>query len=120
MESFFALLAKFGINLVDAVSGALGAFISLQLFKFDHVTGLWGKWSIVVCGCVLANYATHPILAYFKLSGSDYGGLVGLFIGLLGISVVAKLVTAFNEMDLKGLLEDLLRKLFGIGKGGDK
>ena len=120
MEAFLALLAKLGINLIEAVAGALGAFISLQLIKFDHVATIWGKWSIVISGSVLANYATRPALAYFKLAGSDYAGLVGVLIGLLGISVVSKIVNTFIEMDLKGVLEDVLRKLLGAGKGDGK
>ena len=120
MEAAAAFLAKRGVNLVEAFAGALGAFMSLRLIKFDHVETIWGKWSIVISGSVLANYATRPLLAYFKLSGADYAGLVGVLIGLLGISVVAKVVNTFIEMDLKGVLEDLLRKILGTGKGGDK
>lgn len=90
-----AALAKMGASL-------FGAFVSLRF-----VVGTWPERLLMfVGGAALSYYSTDPVAAWIG-GGIDTLGLVGFFLGLLGMTIVAKVYEAFQALDSKQIAGDV-------------
>lgn len=92
-----SLLAAFGVKKVSVViAGAVGGLISLR-----HYTDLTysGRCLVVVSSVGLANYATHPVVAYLGDAANDFELGIAAAIGLFGLSFVSSVTNMIKDTD---------------------
>lgn len=109
--------AALGVSLRGIIAGGVGAFVSLNfldppkdgrppLTRLERWMTFFGGWGLAVVGAA-------PLNAFFELKPSLETG-IALLIGLLGMSVAAKMIQTIREVDWKTLWQ-LVR-----GGGGQK
>lgn len=90
-----ATIAKIGASL-------FGAFVSLRF-----VVGTWPeRLMMFVGGAALSYYASAPVSIWIG-GGEETLGLIGFMLGLLSMTIVAKLYEAFQALDAKEMGKDL-------------
>lgn len=115
VKAWESALAAFGLGLKEIVAGAIGSFISLNLFN-----GLrpWEKWTTFFGGWALAAWGSGPITSAFDLKAGISTG-VALLLGLFGMSIAGKLLSTIRDTDWIGFTQTMV-KLFRGGGSEDK
>lgn len=94
--------AKFG-------AATLGSFVALNFVKGATRPQLFMMW---VSGSAVSWYTSSPVSTWFHMENAE--GMVGLFIGLFGMAIVAKVYEVIQMVDAKQVAADgwawILRK----------
>lgn len=82
-------------------AGIVGAAVSLKF-----VQGTWAE-RVMMCigGSALSYYGTTPLATW--VAAPDAEGLIGFFIGLFGMAIVAKVYEVVMLIDAKKIAEDV-------------
>lgn len=79
-----------------------GSLVSLRFVK-----GTWPEVLLMFVGGVALSYnGTTPVCRWIG-GGPETLGLVGFFLGLLGMAVVSKIYEAIQSLDTKKMGEDI-------------
>jgi hypothetical protein len=91
----------------DPSVAKLGASLVGSLVSLRFVSGTWPERLLMfVGGAALSYYSTAPV-AHWIGGGSEMNGLVGFFLGLLGMTVVSKVYEAVQALDAKRIGNEL-------------
>lgn len=91
----------------DPVVAKLGASLFGSLVSLRFVIGSWPERLLMfIGGTALSYYSTDPVATWIG-GGPQTLGLVGFFLGLLGMTIVGKFYEAFQAMDAKKMGEDI-------------
>lgn len=99
-------------DLRDAVPGAIGSGIALR-----WLPGPW-YWRLAAFagGVAAAAFGTLPVAELFEV-GARWHGVIGLLLGLLSMSAVAKVIATIDAVqpgEIWAALRDRLRKTLGV------
>jgi len=106
-------LSALGLKKAVVLAGLLGGAISGGIMPgpLDALRTLWARVATgAVCGSVLAAFGAQPILLALDRPDTYLQG-VALGLGLFGLSFAFKLMKAWSEFDLGGVLGRLIDKL---------
>ena len=91
----------------DPVVAKLGASLFGGLVSLRFVKGTWPERLLMfVGGTALSYYSTEPV-GHWIGGGPETLGLVGFFLGLLGMTVVGKFYEAIQSLDTKQMGQDI-------------
>ncbi len=109
-EALAVAIGKLGINLAHAIVGALGALISLAIFKFpENLSSTFLKRLMIICiGACFSGFGTESVIGLFNLSPAT-AGITGLLLGLFGISLAMKIFETIQQTNLV----DIIKSRFG-------
>lgn len=111
------VLAALGLKKLVVMAGLLGGGISAGLLP-GPLSVLGALWKRVVCGAisgaVFAGYCAEPLSQF--LEKPNYLSGIALGLGLFGLSLVFKLLKAWNEFDLGATLGKIVDKWIGSNK----
>lgn len=88
-------LHSVGLEVQAVISGAAGAFISLN---FMNGLRVWERWMTFFGGWALASWGAIPIATLLDLKPGVYIG-IALALGLFGMSLCAKVISTVRETD---------------------
>ena len=97
-----------GINLDDPSVAKLGASFlgSLRSLRFIKGTKI-EIFLMFVGGVALSFYSTDPVAGWIG-GAPDTVGLVGFFLGLLGMTIVSKVYDTINSVEGKYIAETIV------------
>lgn len=92
-------------NWSDPAVAKLGASLVGSLVSLRFVSGTWPERALMfVGGASLSYYSTEAVARWIE-GGADTVGLVGFFLGLLGMTLVSKLYEAIQAIDGKQIAD---------------
>jgi sulfite exporter TauE/SafE len=90
----------------DPAIAKLGASLVGSLVSLRFVVGTWPeRFLMFVGGAALSYYSTESVARWIG-GGIDTVGLVGFFLGLLGMTIMSKVYEAIQALDSKQLAAD--------------
>jgi hypothetical protein len=96
------------------LAGLVGGGISAGVMP-GPLAALAAAWKRIVvgaaCGCAIAGFGAEPLA--IALERPQYLQGVALGLGLFGLSAVFKLLKAWNDFDLGGVIGRIVDKLLG-------
>lgn len=88
-------------SIVKFAAGVAGAVVSLRF-----VQGTWvERGTMAVGGAALSYYATTPLSEWMATPKTE--GVVGFFVGLFGMAIVAKIYEVIQLIDAKQVAVDV-------------
>lgn len=94
-------------NWSDPTWAKLGASFFGSLVSLRFVIGTWPERLLMfIGGGGLSFYSTEPVAKWIG-GEAEISGLVGFFLGLLGMTIVAKVYEAFQALDAKQMGADI-------------
>lgn len=92
-------------HIFKLVAGIAGAVVSLRF-----VQGTWvERLLMAVGGAALSYFATTPLAEWLAAPRAE--GVIGFFIGLFGMAIVAKVYEVVQILDAKQIATDLWETL---------
>lgn len=89
------------VHIFKLVAGVAGAVVSLRF-----VEGTWPeRFLMAVGGAALSYFGTTPLAEWMQAPKAE--GVIGFFIGLFGMAIVAKIYEVLQLMDAKQIAADL-------------
>jgi hypothetical protein len=107
-----SVLSAFGVSMKSIVAGAVGSFVSLNFF--DGISART-RWVTFFGGWALSAWLSSPITAFFELKPSVETG-IALLLGLLGMSIAAKIIQTVRDTDWVAFIKSLR----GGGSNGER
>lgn len=98
-----------GLKMAALIAGALGGVVQLALHpKLSMVGGVTSVFAGSVCAGYLGPVVNAGLVAWLNLPHQAEGAL-NFLIGLLGMQIVARIYSAFQELKGGDLVDVLLR-----------
>jgi hypothetical protein len=89
------------INVFKLVAGLAGAVVSLRF-----VQGTWMERTLMAVGGAAMSYlGTTPLAEWLQAPKAE--GVIGFFIGLFGMAIVAKIYEVVQLLDAKQIAADV-------------
>lgn len=89
-------------SVTKLVASSLGSLVSLRFVK-----GTWVERILMfIGGTAVSFYATDPVAKWID-GGSSTIGIIGFFLGLLGMTVVGKVYEIIQSLDAKKMGADI-------------
>lgn len=82
-------------------AGVAGALVSLKYMQGTYIE----RAAMAVGGAAMSYYGTTPMVVWVGVHDAE--GLIGFFIGLFGMSIVAKCYEIISLIDAKEAARDL-------------
>lgn len=92
-------------NILKFIAGACGAFVSLRFLDGTCTQ----KVFMAVGGTALSYFGTTPLAAWMSAPTAE--GVIGFFVGLFGMAIVAKIFEIITMLDAKQISVDVWAKI---------
>ncbi len=89
------------VSIAKLGAGIVGAGVSLKWMQGTPIE----RAGMAIGGAALSYYGTTPAAAWLNVKDAE--GLIGFFIGLFGMAIVAKLYEIILQIDAKQAAVDL-------------
>lgn len=86
-------------NWSDPALAKLGASLVGSLVSLRFVVGTWPERCLMFIGGAALSYYSTETVARWIGGGPDTVGLVGFFLGLLGMTIMSKVYEAIQALD---------------------
>lgn len=123
MSAFEALLAYLGIKIQVLLASTFGGILSMHFWRIQDAQGaaasLGQRVFVVTTGAGLGVYIGPYSAEFLNSSNKERAEVAfGLIVAVVGMAVLANVVKAVRELDLKAIITKRLGG--GEPKGGDQ